>query len=219
MSHLTRLLAAVGLVVATLAILVPTAALAHEKRVVGKYTFVVGFLNEPSIQNQPNGLDLTITDAQGNPVEGAEKTLKVAVSYSGGPAKDLPLRARFGLKGKYTADLIPTKAGSYSFAFSGSLNGDPVSATFQSGPNTFDDVESPADLQFPVAVPAPADLAQQTQDANANAQAALQRATLFGLAGIAVGLVGIIVGGVALVTRSHPDTNASPETPVAKAEY
>jgi hypothetical protein len=219
MSHLTRYLTAVGVAMALLAVLVPTAALAHEKRAVGKYTFVVGFVNEPTIQNQPNGLDLTITDANAKPVEGAEKTLKVAVSYAGGTPKELELNASDENPGKYSASFIPTKAGSYSFSFSGSINGDPINATFHSGPNTFDDVISPTDLQFPVAVPAPADLAQQTQDANATAQAALQRATLFGAGGIAVGLIGIIVGVVALVTRTAAVASPDRETPVAKAKY
>ena len=219
MSHLTRYLTAVGVAVALFAVLVPTAALAHEKRAVGKYTFLVGFVDEPTIQNQPNGADITVADADGKPVEGAEKTLKVAVSYAGGPPKDLPIAASDETPGKYSASFIPTKAGSYSFIFSGTLNGDPINATFSSGPNTFDDVISPTDLQFPVAVPAPADLAQQTENANATAQAALQRATLFGLAGIAVGLVGIVVGVVALVTRSSAAASGIADKPVAKAEY
>lgn len=78
----------VGLVaVLALTSLFPLVALAHERRAVGTYTFVVGFLNEPSIQGQPNGLDLTITDANGKPVLGAEKTLKVGISYGGGRAQ------------------------------------------------------------------------------------------------------------------------------------
>src|SRR5437868_3532079 len=101
------ILKGVGALIALLAVFLPTAALAHEKRAVGDVTFVVGFLNEPSIQGQPNGLDLTITDKNGQPVEGAEKTLKVAIAYGGGTPKDLPLIARFGMKGKYTADVIP----------------------------------------------------------------------------------------------------------------
>ena len=106
-----RALAGAFVLAALLAAFLPGVALAHENRTVGKYTFVVGFLGEPTIQNQPNGLDLTTTDLSGNPVEGAEKTLKVAIAFSGGSPKDLPLTARFGLKGKYTADVIPTKAG------------------------------------------------------------------------------------------------------------
>ena len=70
--------------VVLLVLLFPTVALAHETKTIGKYTFKVGFLNEPPIQGEHNGLDLTITDAADNPVDGAEKTLKVGIAYSGG---------------------------------------------------------------------------------------------------------------------------------------
>jgi hypothetical protein len=53
----------------------PGIASAHEKRQVGAFTFVVGFINEPAIVDQPNSIDLTITDASNQPVTGVEKTL------------------------------------------------------------------------------------------------------------------------------------------------
>jgi len=182
--------------------LFPVVALAHERRTVGPLIFVVGFLTEPAIQNQPNGLSLNITDASGNPVEGVEKTLKVAIAYGGGAPKELPLRARFGLKGQYTADVIPTKSGAYSFTFTGSVNGQTINERFESGPGRFNDVTASQSLEFPETVPPPADLAQQTQEASAQTQAALQRATLLGLGGIGVGLVGVVLAIVALVMRA-----------------
>lgn len=202
MSRLLRVGVGVGVVFLLLAALFPTIALAHERRPVGKYTFVVGWSSEPAIQGQPNGLDLTVTDAQGNPVDGAEKTLKAAIAYGGGQPKDLPLRARFGQHGKYTADVIPTKSGAYSFIFSGTVGGQAVNERFESGPNTFDDVASPQTLQFPEAVPAGADLAQQSQQA----QAAAQRATLLGIAGVIIGVLGIVLAIVALALRVRPMT-------------
>ena len=59
----------------------PAVVSAHETRTVaGKYKFVVGFLTEPPIGNQPNGIDLTVTDASSNqPVLGLEKTLKAQI--------------------------------------------------------------------------------------------------------------------------------------------
>lgn len=108
------------------------------------------------------------------------------------------------MPGKYTADVIPTRAGTYAFTFTGTVDGNAVNQRFESGPNTFDDVTSPSSLEFPEAVPAPADLAQQTQAANVTAQAAAQRATLLGLAGVAVGLVGLVVAVVAIVLANRP---------------
>src|SRR5262249_44165483 len=103
-------------------LLLPLGASAHERRDVGKLQFVVGWIGEPSLLGEPNGIDLRISDkATGNPIEGAEKTLKASVAFGGGQPKEFPLRARFGQKGAYTADIIPTKAGSYVFTFSGTV--------------------------------------------------------------------------------------------------
>jgi hypothetical protein len=206
MINSTRLFGTAALVV-LLATLFPSIALAHERRTVGHYTFVVGWLNEPSYQGQQNGLDLTITDANGTPVEGAEKTLKLGIAFGGSTAKDLPLRARFGLKGKYTTDVIPSKAGSYSFVFSGTVNGDAVSETFESGPGRFDDVVSPSSIEFPAAT----DAASQSA-ASSNGDPAVQRATIVGGAGVAVGLIGIILGAVAIAMRGRSAESPADET-------
>jgi hypothetical protein len=202
-----RWIGTAALLVVLVASLFPAVASAHEKRAVGKYTFVVGWLNEPTYQGQMNGLDLTITDANGAPVEGAEKTLKVGIAFGGSAPKDLPLSARFGLKGKYTTAVIPTKAGTYSFVITGTLNGDPVNETFESSPNTFDDVQPATTIEYPAATEA------STQTSAATSDAAVQRATLLGAVGIAVGLIGIVLGGIAMATRSRQaETTVEDET-------
>jgi hypothetical protein len=194
-----------------LPLLAPGTALAHERRVVGPYTFVVGFMNEPALQGQPNGIDLRITQTDGGaPVEGAEKTLKAGIAFGGGQPKDFPLRTRYGQPGAYTADLIPTKAGSYLFTFTGTIDGNPVNQTFESGPGRFDDVQATDKLQFPEAVPAPATLAASVQSAGDRAQAAEARAAAaegklsqaqgLGAAGVVLGLLGLGAGGWALLS-------------------
>src|SRR5581483_7019413 len=93
----------------------PGIASAHEQRDVGQYHFVVGFLNEPPVADQMNGIDLTVTTtADKKPVDGADKTLKGEVIV-GGNAKSMPitLQARFGQPGKYAGYFMPTLAGAY----------------------------------------------------------------------------------------------------------
>ncbi len=200
------------LAVVALGILFPMVALAHEPRDLGKYHVLVGWVNEPAIQGQPNAISILITDkATGQPVMGAEKTLKVDVAYGGGQPKTMDLEASDDVKGLYTASFIPTKAGSYVFTFTGSIGGQPVNARFESGPNTFDDVTPPEPMEFPVAVPSTASLAQQVQTADANAQSA----RLFGLGGIAAGVVGTILAGASLLGRRAPRPDAVGETPRA----
>jgi hypothetical protein len=196
----------IGLLLAILvAVLFPALALAHEPRDLGPYHVLVGWINEPSIQGEPNAISILITNrANGQPVVGAEKTLRVEAAVGGEAPRTLTLDPSDDVQGLYTASMIPTKVGTYTFTFVGSIGSQKVNSSFQSGPNTFPDVTSPTTEEFPVQVPAAADLAAQTQAANATAQAALQRATLLGVAGIAVGLVGVILAALALALRARP---------------
>ncbi|GIW07775.1 MAG: hypothetical protein KatS3mg060_2580 [Dehalococcoidia bacterium] len=183
-------------------------ASAHERRNVGPYTFVVGFIVEPAFTDEPNGVDLRITNtATGEPVLGAEQTLRVTV-MQGNDQKEMPLRTRFGQPGAYTADLIPTRAGQYRFRFTGTIDGTPVNELFESGPGRFNDVQEASALMFPApsaaANPAASDAsAQITQLARqisvlersqAEAQNAANTARLFGIGGVIVGLLGLGVG-------------------------
>jgi hypothetical protein len=187
-------------------------ALAHERRVVGPFTFVVGFLTEPAIQGEPNGIDLRITRTEGGaPVEDAEKTLKAQIAFGGGQPKEFPLRARFGTPGGYTADLIPTKAGSYIFTFTGTLEGTAVNQRFESGPGRFNDVSAADSLQFPEVAPA-ASLATQlneAQDRASAAEARARQAQSIGTGGLVLGLLGTCLGAAGFVaSRRRPAADA-----------
>jgi hypothetical protein len=191
-------LAAISLVLITL----PGIASAHETRTVaGKYKFVVGFLNEPAIAEQPNGIDLTVTDAStSEPVLGVEKSLKAQIIF-GGETEDVTLSPRFNLPGKYTAYVIPTKSGTWKFHFAGKVNSDNVDEVFTSGPGRFNDVESSSSLQFPAKEPALLDLSGQAasaQSAAASAQSSARTGVIVGAVGVVVGLLGLVVGAVAL---------------------
>ena len=182
-----------------LSLLLPVAASAHTARDVGKYHFVVGFLNEPTVQGELNGIDLTITTtADKKPVVGADKTLKAEVIV-GGNAKVMPVDLAPAsdedpTNGKYAAYFIPTIPGSYTFHFTGSLNGDTVDQRFDSGPNTFDDVQPATALQFPQKLPDPTTV--QSQISSAQSDAAQGR--ILGIAGLVVGLIAI---GVAVLRK------------------
>jgi hypothetical protein len=133
------------------------AAYAHERRTVGPYQFVVGFLNEPAYAGSLNGVDLTVTDTRTTPpknVEGVEKTLTVDVFAGGLSTSFKPaLAARFGQPGKYAAYFEPTRVGAYRFVFKGKVESQDVNETFESGPGRFGDAEDPAAIQYPAKVP------------------------------------------------------------------
>jgi hypothetical protein len=192
-----------ALILAAVAMLTTQSALAHERRAVGKYTLLVGFNDEPALQGQPNGIQVTVTvpSEANRPVEGLADTLKASVASGGGQPKEFPLRAQFGAPGRYVADFIPTRPGTYIFNFSGSIEGNPVNERFESGPGRFNDVEAVDQLQFPEAVPPANDVARAARAADDRAAAAEEAAASarsLAIAGVAVGVVGIVVGAIAL---------------------
>ena len=191
-------------------------ASAHEKRLVGNYTFVVGFLNEPAYANTINSLDLTICNGNScnytvqdgsrvlaNPVNDADKTLKAEVRTGGAAPLALPLEARWGNPGKYVSYFQPVKTGAYTFHISGTLNNDKIDEKFTSGPNTFGEVETVTSY------PAVSQHTDQTatdvkalKDQVKQADAKASTATTVGIAGAVLGVLGLIAAAVTL-TRSN----------------
>src|SRR5437764_2675628 len=160
MSRLLAAMAVLAVVVSSLA-LSSNLALGHERRTVGQYTFVVGWINEPSYVNILNSLDLTVTETTGaKPVEGLEKTLKADLTFGGSTTpQPLTIAARFGLPGKYSGYVLPTKVGDYTFHITGMVGTMNVDEKFESGPGRFGSIESTESLQYPSKVVANADLA------------------------------------------------------------
>jgi hypothetical protein len=174
------------------ALLVPGSALAHERRTIanGKYDVVVGWDVEPAYQGQKNGASIRISQAGSNPavpVEGVEKTLKAQIRQ-GATTREFPLRAVFGQKGYYVADILPTHEGEFQWTFVGSIEGNAVNDTFDTADGKFNKVEPINALQFPQALPDPSQSAAALQAAQADAQSARTLA----YAGIGVGVLGLL---------------------------
>jgi hypothetical protein len=188
-------------------------AYGHERREVGPYRFVVGFLAEPAFEGLKNGVDLRVLHAATEaPVEGLQETLQVEVTHvPSAVGKVLKLRTIYRDPGHYTADLIPTAPGQYRFRFFGSIQDLTVQETFdsKSGGGQFDDIESSGDIQFPVRLPELREIAnvvrgvqQGLQEAHNVALQAQQRGATtwtLGLVGLALGALGAVTGVVALI--------------------
>ena len=193
MSRVLAAMAALAVVVSSFA-LSTNIALGHERRAVGPYTFVVGWINEPSYVNLLISLDLSVTETSGGKaVEGLEKTLKADLTFGGsGTAQPLTLAARFGLPGKYSGYVMPTKVGDYTFHITGTVGTMNVDEKFESGPGRFGTIESTDALQYPAKVLSSNDLA-----------ARLDQLQTLVIAGIAVGVIALLVsiGGLAMRPR------------------
>jgi hypothetical protein len=182
------------------------AALAHEQNDVGSYRLEVGFLVEPAIEGQMNGIDLRVTNsATSQPVQNLENTLQVEITCIPAEISRTFTIQRIdpdGDPGHYHNSFILTAPGPYSFRFFGTIEGFQLNATFTSGPNTFSDVLPASDVQFPQQYPSARELTGVVKAAQSMAQQAADsadKAANLGYIGIAIGALGIIIGVASLV--------------------
>jgi hypothetical protein len=144
----TRLQRFAASAIVLLLVMLPTVIRAHESRTVATdFAFVVGFVSEPAVQNDTNGLSLSITKAD-QPVLNAQDTLKAQVIF-GDQTRDLTLSPAFGEEGAYESVFIPTQPGDYTFRVYGTLDGVNIDESFTSSPEGFDSVAARTDLEFP----------------------------------------------------------------------
>lgn len=172
------------------ALLAPAIASAHGHTTVGNYELVIGFHNEPAYQGEPNGLDLFVTDKTTNKrVNDLADKLKAEI-IRGSSKKELKVEAQYGQEGAYTAYILPSEAGDYTWHIFGDIKGTPVDVSMSSSPDTFSSVAPKSAVAFPAAEPTAAQLQQSTQ-----------RAMLIGSAGVVLGLLGTAFGLLGLRAR------------------
>jgi hypothetical protein len=165
-----------------IAILIPFTVFAHGHTEVGDYELVIGFHNEPAYQGEPNGLDLFVTNTKTEePVNGLEETLHVEIIY-GSSKQELKMETQWGQDGAYTAYVLPTAAGDYTWHIWGDIEGTPVDVSMTSSPDTFSSVEPKSSVAFPAPEATPAELKTQAQTA-----------MIIGIIGIVLGLAGIVL--------------------------
>ena len=106
---------------ASLLILLTSFATAHVTKEVGDgaYTIVTGYLNAPLYAGQIEQVDISITDADGNPVDGLAESITAQIVGPDGATVTLTVRAVRGSPGQYVADFIPTVVGNYDVRLSG----------------------------------------------------------------------------------------------------
>ena len=209
MSH--RRLPATLLAALVASTLAPALAQAHVEHDAGAYRVTVGWLHEPTYVDVENAIQVLVADDQGKPVADlGDAALTVVVSAAGRSSAALPLLPTLdpdsgeGTPGEYVATLIPTVPGDYSFHIQGSIHGTAVDETVASSDTTFDPVSSGAEAQFPVTLPATSDLVTRIDRLTDRLQAAQSSAQQALVVGAGVGLLGVIIGLVALGLGLRP---------------
>lgn len=148
-----------------LALAVSSTVSAHVVKQFGSYSVAMGWLHEPTYVGVENSVQVIVKDVAGTPVNDLQPgDLQVVVSTAGQQTAALPLQPSFdpdtglGTPGEYTASIIPTQVGDYTFHLSGSIHGQAVDETVTSSDQTFNSVTAGTDVQFPLKLPALGDL-------------------------------------------------------------
>ena len=202
---------AAAVVAALLVVAFPGTAMAHEEREVGDLTMAVGFGNEPAYAGQPNSVQLILSSHE-RAVTDLGDALEVEVTF-GDDSKTLSFEpdfeiGEFGTPGDYRAWFVPTQPGTYTFHFTGTVDGQNVDETFTSG-EKFDDVVPISDAEFPATqAPTNEELAQrldrevprleqaigQVRKSAAETDPLVIVALVVGGLGLLVGAAGVLVG-------------------------
>ena len=135
-------------------------------------------------------------------VEGID-TLEVEVTHiASGVSQVMSLKESFGIPGRYEAGFIPTSPGPYRFRFIGDIKGQAVNEIFESGNNTFDEVKSAKEIQFPLQLSAPRETENAARGALETANEAREDAANVASSastGILLGAIALILGVAALL--------------------
>jgi hypothetical protein len=214
---------AASLIIASFFVFSPSPALAHEELCQNGICIVGGWVNEPPLVNQLNGIELEITrESDGQPITNAIAQLDVSVK-KGTPTRSLDLAPQEE-PGVYAAAILPTQTGQYAVVMRGTVAGQAIDGQIE-----IEDVGDTARFNFPPAstdVDLPTELIEQLQavitdltaqvdeayvaaeeakiaaasatESSAELKTAADRAYLFGIIGVGVGVAGIVIGVAAL---------------------
>jgi hypothetical protein len=118
-------------------------ALAHEEADFGDIKVVAGWVNEPPLANQLNGIILMVSQvSNGQPVNNAPAQLDVTLQKG---ADNMPLNFQPTEEaGSYTATILPTQPGQYAVVMQGAVAGQAINGLIQ-----IEDVEDTARFAFP----------------------------------------------------------------------
>lgn len=139
-----------------------------------------------------------------NRVSGLASNLQVEVFHlSTNASRVLSMTERVDDPGHYIAEFVPTAPGDYRVRFFGSIEGNAIDETFDSGPDTFDTVIPSDAIQFPIVLESNREIQNATQGAlNAvqELETDLESTSSNASTGMIIGIVGILFGLIAIGT-------------------
>lgn len=170
-------------------------ASAHERKTSGAYTLTIGWGDEPAFIGFRNAVELDVVETVGAAVPDlADAAMTVDVTF-GDQQVTLPMRPVFRQPGKLRAFLLPTRAGTYSFHFKGTIKGQTIDATSTCSDTTFACVADVSAIQFPAKDPSTGQLSERMDRALPRAEGAASTAA----AAQAIAIAALVVAALAIV--------------------
>ncbi len=137
-------------------------------------------------------------------VTGLAATLEVELTHlSTSISKSMQLTELVDDPGHYIAEFVPTSPGDYQVRFFGSIEGNAIDETFDSGPDTFDTIIPSDAIQFPVVLESNREIQNATRgalDAVQELESEVDTASSAASTGMIIGIVGILFGLIAIGT-------------------
>ena len=185
---------------------------AHTVDSVGEYRLEIGWMNEPVVSGETNGIELYVSPFDSSiPVEdqefsdgisGLEKTLKMQLVFKENKII-LPLKADHNIPGKYYAFVDPTVSGFYQANVLGEIKETTVSLSMH--PPKVEEREhiefpEPSDITVRQMIDGHTALIEDVNDLkdSVNILENSNQSTAIGYIGMGLGIAGIIVASIAI---------------------
>ena len=181
---------------------------AHTVDSVGDYRLEIGWMNEPVVSGETNGIELYVSPLESglsleeqefkDGVTGLEKTVKITLIYDT-ERVTLPLKSDHNVEGKYYALVDPTLGGYYQANIKGTIIDTPVSLSMHPPK-----VENKTFLEFPPTSDTFRIDHESFRDEIDGIKDSLERIENTGqsneiaFVGVALGLAGIVIASVAI---------------------
>jgi hypothetical protein len=195
-------------------------AYGHTVDAVGEYRVEIGWMNEPVVSGETNGIEFYVSpltpcsenlepikcaESQEfqNGIEGLKKTVKMQLIYKD-ESITLPLSPDHDVPGKYYAFINPTVSGFYQANVLGTINETPISLSMHPpkvAERSYIEFPEPSDLTVRQMIDGHTALIEdvsELKDSISNLEDTKQLPD-FSYIGIGIGIIGIVIAIIALV--------------------
>ncbi len=185
---------------------------AHTIDSVGEYRLEIGWMNEPVVSGETNGIELYVSPFDSsipleeqefkNGIAGLEKTLKMQLVLEEDKIT-LPLKADHNIPGKYYAFVDPTVSGFYQANIIGTIKDTTVSLSMHPPKveeRGYIEFPEPSDLTVQQMIDGHTALIEDVGDLKESVEQLenQNQSTYIGLVGIILGIIGIVIASIAI---------------------